>query len=280
MSPIKSVDGPVLVFGGPYGNLAATQALLNEASRLGIPDDHLICTGDVVAYCAEPQATVTLLRENNIAVVMGNCEEQLGSGAEDCGCGFEEGTACDLLSIQWYAHAAAHLDDDAKAWMCALPRLIKLEMAELELVVIHGSVSEIAQFVFASTPEPVLAREIDLAQCDGVIGGHCGLPFTRVIEGRFWHNPGVIGMPANDGTPRVWYSILTPREGGLEIQHHALTYDAAVPAQKMRNEELPAGYADCLENGLWPSLDVLPEAEKALTGQAIDLSSPINFATN
>jgi predicted phosphodiesterase len=234
----------------------------------------------VVAYCAEPQATVTLLRENNIAVVMGNCEEQLGSGAEDCGCGFEEGTACDLLSIQWYAHAAAHLDDDAKAWMCALPRLIKLEMAELELVVIHGSVSEIAQFVFASTPEPVLAREIDLAQCDGVIGGHCGLPFTRVIEGRFWHNPGVIGMPANDGTPRVWYSILTPREGGLEIQHHALTYDAAVPAQKMRNEELPAGYADCLENGLWPSLDVLPEAEKALTGQAIDLSSPINFATN
>ena len=37
---------------------------------------------------------------------------------------------------------------------------------------------------------------------DGVIGGHCGLPFTKVVGDRLWHNPGAIGMPANDGTPR------------------------------------------------------------------------------
>jgi len=87
--------------------------------------------------------------------------------------------------------------------MCTLPHSIKLEIAGLELKVVHGSVSEIAQFVFASTPRSVLTDEINLANCDSVIGGHCGLPFTRVLDNKLWHNPGIIGMSANDGTPRV-----------------------------------------------------------------------------
>ena len=280
MPLIKRAEGSVLLFGGAYGNLEATRALLKEARRLGIPDDHLICTGDVAAYCANPQETVVLLRDHDIAVVRGNCEEQLGSGAADCGCGFEEGTACDVMSAQWYAYASAHLDEDTKAWMRSLPSSIELEITGLELTVVHGSVSEIAQFIFASAPPSVLSDEINLAAKDGVIGGHCGLPFTRIVDGKLWHNPGVIGMPANDGTPRVWYSILTPHQGELEIRHHALTYEASETARKIRLQDLPPGYADCLENGLWPSLDVLPEAERSLTGQALELSAPIILATN
>src|ERR1051326_1058905 len=55
-------DGPAIVFGGPYGNLEATRALLDEAARLGIPPARIVCTGDVVAYGADPAATVDLLR--------------------------------------------------------------------------------------------------------------------------------------------------------------------------------------------------------------------------
>ena len=36
------IDGPLLVFGGPYGNLQATQALLAEADGLGIPAERLV----------------------------------------------------------------------------------------------------------------------------------------------------------------------------------------------------------------------------------------------
>ena len=87
-------------------------------------------------------------------------------------------------------------------------------------------------------------------------------------------------MPANDDAPRVCYSILTPMDSTLEFRHHAFTYDATGTAQKIHHEDLPTGYADCLENGLWPSLEVLPEAERSATGQAIDLSTPIMFVTN
>ena len=47
-------DGPVLCFGGPYSNLQATQALFAEARRLGVPPGRIVCTGDVLAYCADP----------------------------------------------------------------------------------------------------------------------------------------------------------------------------------------------------------------------------------
>ncbi|MCE2921377.1 MAG: metallophosphoesterase, partial [Roseomonas sp.] len=88
-------DGPLLVFGGPYSNLQATQAILAEAARRSIPSQRVICTGDVVAYGADAAACCDLIMASGIWVIAGNCEENLAAGALDCGCGFAEGTACD-----------------------------------------------------------------------------------------------------------------------------------------------------------------------------------------
>ena len=44
------LQGPVLIFGGPYSNLLATQAMREAAASLNIPGENVICTGDVVAY--------------------------------------------------------------------------------------------------------------------------------------------------------------------------------------------------------------------------------------
>jgi len=71
--PLLRVADPVMVLGGPYSNLEATRAVLVEAARLEIPADRIICTGDVVAYGADPAATVELVRGSVRHVVMGNC---------------------------------------------------------------------------------------------------------------------------------------------------------------------------------------------------------------
>ena len=260
------MDGPVLVFGGPYSNLEATRALLAEAARRGIPPRRILCTGDIVAYAADAGATLDLVRRSGIAAIMGNCEESLGSGAGDCGCGYAEGSACDLLAAEWYAHAVRSLDPEQRAWMAALPRRLDVALAGKRLAVVHGSARQINRFLFASTPEAVKREELDAAGCDGVIAGHCGIPFTEIVDGRLWHNAGAIGMPANDGTPRVWFSVLTPTPDGVDIEHAALGYDHAAAAAKMRAAHLPEGYAASLETGLWPSCDVLPRAEFAARG--------------
>src|SRR5262249_23706550 len=74
------LTGPVLVFGGPYSNLEATEAVLEEARRRYIPHGNIVCTGDLAAYCADPQAVINLVRNSGIRLVMGNCEESLAVG--------------------------------------------------------------------------------------------------------------------------------------------------------------------------------------------------------
>lgn len=266
---LGQMDGPVLIFGGPYSNLHATSALKIEAEKLGIPTVRIICTGDVVAYAAAPDATTQLMMDWGVATVMGNCEESFGWQDEDCGCGFDEGTECDILSRKWYAYADSRLNPDHRAWMRACPRQITFTLAGRRFAVIHGSVQSINEFVFEESDDATKIAGLNTLGVDAIIGGHSGVPFTQVMDGRLWHNAGVIGMPANDGTPRVWYTVLHPEDDEIRIEHCALDYDHMGAANDMRRIGLPPGYADCIETGLWPNLDVMPEAEKTKSGTAL-----------
>ena len=267
--PVLRADGPVLVFGGPYSNLQATEALLGEAARLGVPASRLICTGDVVAYGADPVAVLDRVMGSGCAVIAGNCEENLSAGEADCGCGFEEGTACDLLSRSWYPYAAARVTEAQRGWMAGLPSRLVLEIGGRRLAVIHGGATETARFLFASATEEVLAGEIAVTGCEGVIAGHCGIPFARRVADGLWLNAGAIGMPADDGTPRVWFALLLPERGQVRVELRSLGYDHLGAAAAMRAAGLPEGYAAALGSGIWPSCDMLPAAERARRGQAI-----------
>ncbi|MGK7870124.1 hypothetical protein [Falsiroseomonas sp. E2-1-a20] len=121
----------------------------------------------------------------------------------------------------------------------------------------------------ASAPDETLSAEIAATGAEGVLAGHCGLPFTRLVGEALWHNAGAIGMPADDGTPRAWFSVLTPQPAGLRITHHALDYDHAGAAAAMRAAGLAEGYAAALCSGHWPSEDVLPPEERAQRGQRL-----------
>jgi hypothetical protein len=258
-----------------YSNLEATRALLAEAERRHIPPERIVCTGDVVAYGADAKATVDLVRRSGIHVVMGHCEEALAQGAPDCGCGYAPGSACDRLSAAWFAHAQSEIGPAERAWMAALPRRLDVELAaaDVTLTVVHGSLGAINRFVFASTSTAVKAADLERCETDGIVAAHCGLPFTEMIAGRLWHNPGAVGLPANDGTPRVWISVVTTSTGHLDIAHLALRYDHQAAAAKMRAAGLPAGYADALATGLWPICDVLPPTEAEARG------TPLHEAT-
>src|ERR1700737_1571413 len=136
--PLLHVDGPLMVFGGPYRNLEATRAVLDEAKRLSISTDRIICTGAVGAYGADAAATVDLVRDRVGHVVMGNCEESLAAGSDDCGCGFPTGSSCERLSAAWFAHASRDVNNTARAWMANLPRRINLEIGAWRLGVSPG----------------------------------------------------------------------------------------------------------------------------------------------
>ncbi|KXJ50715.1 MAG: diadenosine tetraphosphatase [Neptuniibacter sp. Phe_28] len=269
---LGTLHSPVLIFGGPYSNLAATQAMQAEAARLGIPAQQVICTGDLVAYCAEPEATVQLIRDWGISVVMGNCEESLAQNAPDCGCGFDQGSACSLLSVEWYNFSNKRLPADDKQWMSTLPRRLTFSLNGQRFTVVHGSYERINEFVFASEDKALKVHQRQLAESDVLIGGHCGLPFCTALGTGYWLNSGVIGMPANDGTRDDWYMLLQPVDGQINVSWHRLAYDANHAAERMRQAMLSDAYANALMTGLWPSVDILPAAEQAQTGTRLEIA--------
>lgn len=263
---------PLLVFGGPYSNLEATVAMRTEAERLGIPPGNVICTGDVVAYAAAPEETVQLIRDWGIAVVAGNCEEQLAEGADDCGCGFAEGSVCDLLSRGWYPYALQRTSDENRAWMGSLPERIDIVYGGAKICVVHGGAEQNNKFLFASEREKLEAEFASARTklpADMVIAGHAGIPFVAPLSQGYWVNAGVIGMPANDGTHDGWYALVRQKSGDLTVELRRLAYDYVAAAAAMRRAGHANGYARTMITGIWPSHDVLPAEELSDTGKAL-----------
>jgi predicted phosphodiesterase len=244
----------------------------SRADALAIPPERCFCTGDVVAYGADPAMSIELIRDWGVNVIAGNCELALADAAFNCGCGFQAGSACDIDAARWYAFARRSTDDAARAWMASLPGAIGFRMAGRRAVVVHGSFTRVNRFVFPSTSASEKLGDARLAEADLVIAGHSGLPFTENLAGgTIWHNPGAIGMPANDGTPDGWYALLNPEvDGRLAITHHRLPYNFSEAARRMRAASLSEGYARALETGLLPLDDILPAIERASAGQPIN----------
>jgi predicted phosphodiesterase len=273
-------DNTLLLFGGPYSNLDALLALKQQAESLSIPPENIICTGDIVAYCGQPYETVEAIREWGIHVLMGNCEESFATDAEDCGCGFTEGSSCDLLSVQWFQFANKQLKADQRMWFSQLPRHIMFTINNKKCLVVHGSVTSINQFIYHSHNTEIFHEQFQKTDADIIIGGHCGIPFTKKIDNKLWHNAGAIGMPANDGEAHTWYSLLTLeknhteksdiKSSSLSIETCKLVYNHQQASNKMADSELNNGYQKALTSGLWPSMDVLPTREKQQQGIPIN----------
>ena len=264
------IDKRAFVFGGTYSNLQATQAMLETAECLGCTSSEIIFTGDMIAYCGQPNETISVLRNSGIHMIKGNCEESIASNAPDCGCGFEEGSACDLLSMQWFNFCQEKIDLDTARWMGKLPEDLLIQIGEFKLRVFHGTPDSINQFVFESDLQTGRYTPPTNDSIDGYIASHSGIPFAKSGNNMIWINSGAAGMPANDGTPRTWYAVIEAEGETLKATIKPLDYDHEAAQSAMHHSGLNNGYAECLKTGFWPSLDVLPTQEKANTGVPLE----------
>jgi len=267
---LKNISGKILVFGGVYSNLQALEKLISIAESLSIPPENCICTGDIVGYCAQPEETVQAFRKWGAHSIAGNVEIQLAEDKEDCGCDFREGSRCDDFSKQWYPYAKIHLSQDSIDWMKELPLHIRFNYDGKKVQVVHGSAFQVSEFIFKSTDWSVKQRNFIETQTDIIVAGHCGLPFSHQEEGKLWLNPGVIGMPANDGSPKTWYAILDlDKDPGFE--HYSLKYDHQRASSLMMENQLPQEYARTLITGIWDNTEILPGLESGLQGFGVNL---------
>jgi predicted phosphodiesterase len=248
-------DGPLVLFGGVYSNFQALEALIKA-----IGDRPAICTGDVVAYCADASASVALVRQSGWPLVAGNCERQIADAASDCGCGFGPGSTCEMLSRGWYPHAAAQIGPNDRAWMAALPDIGIFQQGERRYAVLHGGATANNRFLWPSTAaedfeDEINALEALTGQIDGIVAGHSGIAFQRRLGDYSWINAGAVGMPPHDGRPETRFAVLDRGD----VTFERLSYDVHAAINAMQGAGLVQGYDVALQIGLWPSEDILPD---------------------
>lgn len=267
---LGKLEGRLLIFGGVYSNLQALEALKRVAEEYNIPAGSIICTGDIVGYCAQPEECVKLIREWGLHSIAGNVEIQLREGKDDCGCDFTEESRCDIFSRNWYTYAKRNLKKESLEWMNTLPDFLSFEYNSKKIAVMHGDYFNTSEFIFKSTPWDKKAENFSATGADVIISGHCGLPFSDAHKDKLWLNAGVIGMPANDGDVRVWYLLLDD-ESGVAYSFKRLPYNNRLASGLMIENKLPEQYARTLLNGIWDNCEILPDTETEAQGKEINI---------
>lgn len=265
--------GRLLLFGGVYSNLQALEKLISIANEEHIAPENCICTGDITGYCAQPEETIQLFKTWGALSIAGNVELQLANDSEDCGCDFKAGSRCDSFSKTWFPFTKGYLSDESLKWISGLPEHISFDYGDKKATVVHGNYGNTSEFIFASNASDSKEKSFQETESDVIIAGHCGLPFHQSIKEKLWLNPGVIGMPANDGTTRAWYMVLELDKGELNYTHRSFEYDYGTAQQLMFKNHLPEEYADTLSSGIWDNMEILPELEKMGQGIPIRLDS-------
>ncbi|MFV0248006.1 MAG: metallophosphoesterase family protein [Tenacibaculum sp.] len=262
---LKPLKGKVLVFGGVYSNLQSLEALIKIAEKHKILPNQCFCTGDLVGYCSQPEETVQKFIKWGAYSIIGNVEQQLRNGKTNCGCEFNAGSRCDIFSKTWYPYAQSKLSESSINWMRTLPDFISFSLASKKITLVHGSYNSISEFIFKSSPWAVKEYSFNQSQSQVIIAGHCGLPFVDKNKHKLWINPGVIGMPANDGQTQVWYAVLDDAKG-FSYNFKNLQYDYKKAYKLMLKSNLPQAYAKTLITGFWDNTEILPLKERLLTG--------------
>lgn len=269
---IGELEGKILLFGGVYSNLQALEKLISIAEENNISPQNCICTGDIVGYCAQPEEVVQRFKNWGARSIAGNVEIQLREGAADCGCDFKKGSRCDGFSQLWYPFAQQKLSKNSMEFIAQLPDHIQFNYVGKSVTVVHGSWFYVSEYIFKSTSWETKVENFEATGSEVIVAGHCGLPFKHIENEKVWLNPGVIGMPPNDGSQQVWCAILDDAKNKFEFEHIPFDYDFKTAHRLMKNEELlPQEYARTLVTGIWDNTEILPSVESGLQGFGIQL---------
>jgi predicted phosphodiesterase len=252
----------IAVFGGVYANYLALEATLRDARRRGA--EAFYCLGDLGGFGPHPDRVFPLLAEHGVRVVQGNYDHSVGDALDDCGCGYSDPRDNHFAQIS-YDYTLANTSDDNRSYLRGLPPALRVELGGRRLLMCHGSPRRVNEFLWETqTPNGLIERLCADHDCDAVLCTHTGIKWQRQLpSGRRLINVGAIGRPENDGLPRVWYALLEPASGDLDLQFVPVDYDHGRLAREMETEALPAEFIETIRSGWWTTcLEILPAKER------------------
>jgi diadenosine tetraphosphatase ApaH/serine/threonine PP2A family protein phosphatase len=278
INPVQTIEEPlrrIAVFGGVYSNYLALERVLADARSAGV--DGIFCLGDLGAFGPHPDRAIDMLRarDSDVRVMQGNYDHSVGNRRDDCACGYTDPRDNHYAQIS-YDYTLANTNEVNRDWLRDLPGGFRLKLGGHRVALVHGSPRRTNEFLWGSTtPAPFIRRLLAGAGADVIVCTHTGLHWSRFLgdergSGHRAHgagvvNVGVIGRPANDGDPAVWYALLEADDtGGVGVEFRRVEYDHESLARDMEREALPREFIETIRTGWWTTcLEVLPARERA-----------------
>jgi len=237
----------IAIISDVHANLEALTACLKKIDELGA--DKIICLGDLVDYCAEPNECIELIKNNCDVVVMGNHDE--AQFEYDMPEGFSNHAR--ISSI----HTRSVIMPEYIEYFKSLPRVYKYE----NLLFVHGSPQAPEDYRYVLTTE---AAEQNFRAFDENICfiGHSHKPLifeetksgVQIVTGeypkigqRYLINVGSVGQP-RDGDPRLSFGLFDVNN--WKYENIRVEYDTQIASNKIKNEGLPLYLAERIINGV------------------------------
>jgi hypothetical protein len=252
----------VALLGGVYSNDLALEAALPDARARGA--EAVCCLGDLGGFGPHPDRVFPLLRDAGVICIQGNYDLAVAQGAADCGCGYTDPRDNHFARIS-YEYTVRKTSGENRRWLGALPSLAQIVLGSWRVLLCHGSPRQINEFLWeTTTPNGLLEKFFRDTNSEALCFTHTGLKWHRELpSGRHALNVGALGRPENDGTQRVWYTMLTA-DPNLTVEFVPVHYDHERLAREMTQERLPAEFVETIRTGWWTCcLESMPVKERA-----------------
>lgn len=237
----------IAIISDVHANLEALTACLKKIDELGA--DKIICLGDLVDYCAEPNECIELIKTNCGAVVMGNHDE--AQIRYDMVEGFSNDAK--ISSI----HTRSIIKPEFIEYIKSLPIFYRFE----NLLFVHGSPQNPENYKYILTAE---TADLNFKSFDESICfiGHSHKPIIfketnsgaetvtdeNIVKGeRFIINVGSVGQP-RDKDPRLSLGFF---DSSLwKYSNIRVEYETKTTSNKIMNEGLPPYLAERIIYGV------------------------------
>jgi diadenosine tetraphosphatase ApaH/serine/threonine PP2A family protein phosphatase len=241
-----------LVLTDIHANLEALEACLADAATRRC--DQTLILGDIVGYCADPNAVVERVRAlQPLAIVRGNHDK--------VACGLERPDGFNTVARQAASWTFDALAAEHRGWLAALPPGPRQVDALVEIC--HGSPFDEDAYVFDEIDAVQALRASSRPLC---LFGHTHHPVTfelsaagiQTVEptgggeillrggSKYLANPGSIGQP-RDGDPRAAYAVVDVEARRLET--FRVRYAVEKAQAKIAQAGLPEALAQRLAAG-------------------------------
>jgi len=266
------IDQPlqkIALLGGVYNNHLALEAVLQDCATRGA--DITFFLGDCGGFGPHPDLSIEILKNSHRRCMQGNYDDSVARGLDDCQCGYTHPRDNHFARLS-YQYTFENTSESNRQWLGSLPEGFRLTLGTHRLLLSHGSPRKINEFLwYSTTPRGFIHRLCQQYNADLICCTHTGIHWKRQyqLEGEAGFglvNVGCIGRPANDGTPRVWYTLISAEKEQPKVEFIPVTYNHKALAQQMHAEQLPGEFIDTITSGHWTTcLEILPSKERSVS---------------